>query len=56
MHLVVASIVFMLMVTAIITWKWARAEQAFLEKPEGKKPLGLLQRQDAGEEENRKTG
>jgi hypothetical protein len=56
MHLVVASIVFMLMVTAIITWKWARAEQAFLEKPEGTKPLGLLQRQDAGEEENRKTG
>jgi hypothetical protein len=29
-------------VTAIITWKWARAEQAFLEKPEGKKILGLF--------------
>jgi hypothetical protein len=42
MHLVVATIVFMLMVTAIITWTWARAEQAFLEKPEGKKPLGLF--------------
>ena len=23
-------------------WKWARAEQAFLEKPEGTKPLGLF--------------
>jgi len=42
MHLVVACIVFMLMVTAIITWKWARAEQAFLQKPEGNKPLELL--------------
>jgi hypothetical protein len=42
MHLVVACIVFVLMVTAIITWKWARAEQAFLQKPEGKKPLGLF--------------
>jgi hypothetical protein len=42
MHLVVASIVFMLMLTAIIAWKWARAEQAFLQKPEGKKPLGLF--------------
>ena len=39
MHLVVASIVFMLMVTATITWKWERAEQAFIEQSEGKKPL-----------------
>jgi hypothetical protein len=35
MHLVVASIVFMLVVTAIITWKWARAEQAFFGEARG---------------------
>jgi len=37
-HLVVASIAFVLIVTASIRWKWAQAEQAFLGKPERKAP------------------
>ena len=41
MHLVVASIAFVLIVTASITWKWAQAEQAFLGKPERKDPASL---------------
>ena len=41
-HLIVASIAFLLIVTASITWKWAQAEQAFLGKPERKEPANLF--------------
>jgi hypothetical protein len=41
-HLVVASIVFVLIVTASITSKWAQAQPAFLGRAERKEPPSLF--------------
>ena len=45
-HLVVASIAFVLIVTASITWKWAQAEQLFWGSQSVKRLQAFLNRID----------
>ncbi len=42
MHRVIASICCALLAVSLITWKWAQAEQTYLDKPEREKPSSLI--------------
>jgi hypothetical protein len=46
-HLVVASIVFVLILTASITWKWAQADRLFWGSQSVKRLSAFLSRIDA---------
>jgi hypothetical protein len=46
-HLVVASIVFVLILTASITWKWAQADRLFWGSQSVKRLSAFLNRIDA---------